>query len=256
MLEGFVATDDAKVGAAVVWPWDNTLGRFVRVWDLTTGNPLHELPEVASSVAIDPRGAHVAVVTMAGGVNLHEVAHGKRVASFDPHAGRVECRFSPDGARLACVGAGVRILDVRNRSAVCSASSEATAPDALSHDGKLLAAASGSSLVLVRLDDCSVRTFDVGDAPVALALHPAGFVAAATSAGEVRLHRVADGQLVATLRIARGAVAATIGGGVEVFGDAALGARFVRCRARGYSFPLELCVDRFGRPGALAGALR
>jgi WD40 repeat protein len=82
--------------------------RFLHLFDTATGDFLRDIPGSGNDVLFSPDGKYLAAAwveqfrTLRGeAVRLYEVASGKEVRRFEPHAGSVHAQaFSPDGKML------------------------------------------------------------------------------------------------------------------------------------------------------------
>jgi WD40 repeat protein len=169
------------------------------VWSLDAPQPAwHRQPATGQRAvgAIRSDGGALAFADANRAILLRALATGieRRLAS--PAGEVLHLAFSPDGLSLATVrGQRVEVLDVASGRAIWQDTNAATvAEPAWSHDGALLAFASGAAndIVLVRVDD-GVRAGLLrahGLAPRWLAFHPEDRLLA--SAGQDRLLRLWD----------------------------------------------------------------
>jgi WD40 repeat protein len=130
----------------------------VRLWQVSDGQPLRTLDTVASSVAWSPDGLLLATNTLCGQARLWDVATGKRLRTLDGHKGYPvnSVAFSPDGAILSTASADstVRLWRVADGQSLRTIKhNRVNSMAAWSPDGRLLAVASGSKVVLCGVSD-------------------------------------------------------------------------------------------------------
>ena len=103
------SADNTRLATCGGWEWP-------RLWDAGTGEELCQIkqspPRTAGNVAISPDGRFLAIVSSIGGIEVHEMATGRRLQSFTgcadfPHV----AAFTPDGRHLIGAGGGRREMD-------------------------------------------------------------------------------------------------------------------------------------------------
>jgi len=86
----------------------------VRVWDWAAGEPVQDIPELASDVAVDPTGDRIAFSKeLTGTAEIWDLSSGERVRTLRGAGTAYGVAWSPDGRRIAVAGADgtTRVFD-------------------------------------------------------------------------------------------------------------------------------------------------
>ncbi len=142
--------------AAVGW------GGEVRLWNVETGELIHELKTPSLSAAFDsknclaisPSGDLVVTGSRNGQIRLWDSATGQLLYLFEGHTYEVfDVAFSPDGSRLASAGRDnvIKIWDVENRLEVLTLKDHTDSVESVqfSPDGDLLASSSRDGTIRI-----------------------------------------------------------------------------------------------------------
>jgi WD40 repeat protein len=203
----------------------------IDLWDPASGQLLRRLRGAAGtvwSVAVSPDGGTLAAAGEDKKIRLWNVADGRLVRTIAGHDRIIwEVRFSPDGRRLASgsFDQTARLWDVATgrQLGVLREHKQAVVGLAWSADGQKLATGGDDATIFLRRgsDGAPERRIDVGNHVYKLAFSPDGrwlanagrargglgtllhqVGAAGGDTDTVRLWRVADGRLVAGLKLA------------------------------------------------------
>ena len=201
-IVGWLAAVGAVIAAPSVW----AQGAPQLLWEASQSTS----PFVfgATAVAWSPDGKSVAFGSADRWVRLRAAADGSLVRSFLARKGAVQrVAFSPDGARLGAIAErSVGAWRVSDGAELGGIETFAGIPDpALSPDGKLYGTAVSGTITLASLPSLApVRTIAFGSRGYAsrvgtVTFSPDSCTVLATDSQVVKLWRVSDGALLATL---------------------------------------------------------